>query len=72
MLWAWDDRATPVVKKALDDPAWRVREMAAKVAAKHQLGDLLGPLERVRDNDPNHRVAAAADRAIARIVAADT
>jgi hypothetical protein len=72
LLWAWDDRATPVVKKALDDPAWRVREMAAKVAAKHQLGDLLRPLERLRDNDPNQRVSAAAERAIARIVAANT
>lgn len=72
LLWAWDDRATPAVKKALDDPAWRVREMAAKVAAKHHLGDLLRPLERLRDNDPNHRVAAAAERAINRIVAADT
>jgi hypothetical protein len=72
LLWAWDDSATPVVKKALDDPAWRVREMAAKVAAKRQLGDLLRPLERLRDNDPNQRVSAAAERAIARIVAANT
>ena len=72
LLWAWDDRATSAVGRTLNDPAWRAREMAAKVAAKHRLGDLLEPLERVRDNDPNHRVAAAAERAIARIVAAST
>ena len=46
--------------------------MAAKVAAKHQVADLLRSLERLRDNDPHQRVAAAADRAIARIVAAAT
>jgi hypothetical protein len=27
--------------------------MAAKVAAKHHLGDLPRPLERLRNNDPN-------------------
>jgi len=70
LLWAWDDRATPVVEEAMTDPAWRVREMAAKVAAKHRLGDLLQPLERLRDHDPNHRVVAASERAIARIIAA--
>ena len=70
LLWAWDDRATPAVKEALNDPAWRVREMAVKVAAKHHLGDLLQPLERLRDDDPNRRVATASERAIARIVAA--
>jgi len=47
-----------------------VREMAAKVAAKHRLGDLIQPLERLRDHDPNHRVVAASERAIARIIAA--
>ena len=56
----------------MDDAAWRVREMAAKVAAKRQLGDLLQPLERLRDDDPNERVVAASERAIARISAADT
>lgn len=70
LLWAWDDRAAPAIEKALDDPAWRVREMAAKVAAKRQLGDLLPALERLRDNDSNHRVVAAAERAIVRITAA--
>lgn len=69
LLWAWDERALPAVAAALSDPAWRVREAAVKIAARHQLGDLLHPLEAVRDNDSNNRVASAADRAIARIVA---
>lgn len=70
LLWVWDHRAAPAIQKALDDPAWRVREMAAKIAAKRQLGDLLPALERLRDNDSNHRVVAAAERAIVRITAA--
>lgn len=67
LLWAWDDRALPVVEKALSDPAWRVREMAAKVAARHELDNLLQQLEQLL-GDPHRRVAAAAQRAIARIV----
>lgn len=72
LLWAWDERALPVVETALSDPAWRVREAAAKIAARHQLGGLLQPLEALRDGDLNHRVVSAADRAIARILAAST
>lgn len=67
LLWAWDDRALPVIEKALSDPAWRVREMATKVAARHDLDNLLQQLEQLRD-DPHRRVVAAAERAIARIV----
>ena len=72
LLWAWDERALPAVETALGDPAWRVREAAAKIAARHRLGGLLQALEALRDQDPNHRVASAADRAIACIVAAGT
>jgi hypothetical protein len=72
LLWAWDERALPVVEAGLSDPAWRVREAAAKIAARHQLGDLLHSLKVLRDNDSNHRVASTADRAIARIVTAST
>ena len=72
LLWVWDDRAQPAIEEAFADPAWRVRESAAKVAAKHRLGEMLPGLERLRDHDPNHRVIAAAERAIGRIVNADT
>jgi HEAT repeat protein len=67
LLWAWDDSAGPALEQALSDPAWRVREMAAKVAGRHRHGDLLQPLERLRD-DPHQRVRAAAERAVSRIV----
>ncbi len=70
LLWTWDDRALPAVETALGDPAWRVREMAAKVAARHHLGDLLEALDALRA-DPNLRVRAAAERAVTRIVSAE-
>mgnify|MGYP006137620203 CR=1 FL=1 len=41
LLWAWDDIALETVGAALDDDAWRVREMAVKVVARHRLEDLL-------------------------------
>lgn len=71
LLWAWDERATPAVIVALDDPVWRVREMAAKIAARHYLGDALPQLQALQD-DSASRVRAAADRAVTRIVAAGT
>jgi HEAT repeat protein len=68
LLWAWDPSATGALVEVLSDPAWRVREMAAKVAARHLLGDALPALERLRD-DPVPRVRVAAERAATRIVA---
>jgi hypothetical protein len=37
LLHAWDDRATAVIIQATADDAWRVREMAAKVIARHRV-----------------------------------
>jgi len=68
LLWAWDPSATPALIAAMSDPAWRVREMAAKVAARHLVGDALPTLQGLRD-DSVPRVRAAADRAATRIVA---
>jgi hypothetical protein len=51
------------------DEAWRVREMAAKVAARHLVGDCTEALVRLRDVGVP-RVRAAADRALRRIGAA--
>ena len=39
LLHAWDDRATAVIVQATADGAWRVREMAAKVIARHRVGE---------------------------------
>jgi hypothetical protein len=68
LLWAWDDVALPAVEAALDDDAWRVREMALKVVARHRLEDALPAVARLQD-DPVARVRAAASRALIRISA---
>lgn len=70
LLWAWEDTALPTVRAALLDEAWRVREMAAKVVARHVVGDLLTDVAELRD-DPVPRVRAAATRAVARITMAN-
>jgi hypothetical protein len=64
LLWAWDDEAAPAVQRALGDEAWRVREMAARVAARHLVGDAVPRLAELRD-DPVPRVRQAATRALA-------
>jgi HEAT repeat protein len=69
LLWAWDARATPQLRAAMSDEAWRVREMAAKVTARHGVGDALPEVLALRD-DPVPRVRAAAERAVARITQA--
>ena len=69
LLWAWHDSAVPAVRLALRDEAWRVREMAVKVVARHLVGDLLTEVAELRD-DPVARVRAAATRAVERITLA--
>ena len=69
LLWVWDDSATAAVVTGLGDPAWRVREMAAKVVAKHLVGDALAAVADLR-GDPVRRVRAAAARAVIRLTAA--
>ena len=63
LLWLWDDTATSAVVSALSDDAWRVREMAAKVAGRHQVDDALEPLLMLRQ-DPVSRVRTSASKAI--------
>jgi hypothetical protein len=69
LLWAWEDRATSTIVAALDDPEWRVREMAAKVVARHLVGDALPRVTALRA-DPVARVRAAAHRAVVALTAA--
>lgn len=66
LLWLWDDAAEPAVRGALGDPAWRVREMALKVLARHRLDGQLEEVLLLRA-DPVARVRAAADRAVVRL-----
>ena len=63
LLWAWDDVAVASVTAALGDHHWRVREMACKVIARHQVGDALPVVAELRD-DPIPRVRSAASRAV--------
>ena len=71
LLHAWDDRATAVIIQATTDDAWRVREMAAKVIARHRIGDALTAVAELR-NDQVPRVRAAAERAVAILTASGT
>jgi HEAT repeat protein len=66
LRWLWDDAASPSVRCALADPAWRVREMAAKVCARHRVADALEALLDLRD-DRSARVRDAASRAVVRL-----
>jgi pimeloyl-ACP methyl ester carboxylesterase len=79
LLHAWDDRVveadatadtvTAALIGAMGDHAWRVREMAAKVVARHRVGGALDAAAALRD-DPAARVRAAAARAVVVLTAA--
>jgi len=71
LLYAWDDRATAVIIQATVDDAWRVREMAAKVIARHRVADAFPAASQLR-TDPVHRVRAAAERAVVLLTASGT
>jgi hypothetical protein len=71
LLHAWDDRATSAIIQATTDDAWRVREMAAKVIARHRIGNALTAVAELRD-DQVPRVRAAADRAVVLLTASGT
>lgn len=66
LLWNWDDTALAAIMTACRDDAWRVREMALKVIARHRLGDATSLVADLQD-DPNSRVRAAAGCALARL-----
>ena len=69
LLHVWDDRAESAIVEATTDEHWRVREMAAKVVAAHQVGDALDAVAALRD-DLVPRGRAAADRAVRMVSAA--
>lgn len=59
LLYVWDDSAIDAVIDALQNPAWRVREMAARVVAARNIPateELLGLLT---DETPRVRIAGA-------------
>jgi len=69
LLYVWEDTAQAAVLTGLEDEAWRVREMAARVSARRQLGEALTAIAGLRD-DPVARVRAAAARALTILTAA--
>jgi HEAT repeat len=72
LLYAWDDDAAGLrdaLLAALSDESWRVREMAAKVVARREIGEGLTAVAGLQQ-DPVPRVRAAAARATAILTAA--
>ena len=66
LLYVWSEAAAPTIVQALGDSAWRVREMAAKVARRRELGDAADSLRQCL-GDAVPRVRAAAARALGRV-----
>jgi HEAT repeats len=71
LLWAWDPVALPAIVAALEDEHWRVREMAAKVVARHLVGDAFDAVSELSD-DPVPRVVEAAARAVRVLIASNS
>jgi HEAT repeat protein len=69
LLWCWDPSAAEAVRAALGDDVWRVREMAARVVARHLVDSAFATVADLHD-DPVPRVRAAAHRALVRLSAA--
>jgi hypothetical protein len=70
LFWAYDDVAEDALISALNDEHWRVREMACKVAGRHDVSGAFNAVS-LRREDEVSRVSAAADRALSRLVRAD-
>jgi len=51
LLWIWADEASPEIRQALRDPAWRAREMALKVVARHHVDELLDEVTELKNDD---------------------
>jgi hypothetical protein len=66
LIYAWNDSATPVVISGASDESWRVREMSARVVARHQVSDAVEEMVVLRD-DEVPRVREAAERALTRL-----
>jgi HEAT repeat protein len=63
LLWTWEDSALTALLQATRDEHWRVRELAAKIVARHGITAALPAIEALVD-DEVPRVCAAAQRAL--------
>lgn len=59
LLHVWRDSAAPSILDATTNPAWRVREMSARVIAAHSLAATSELTELLTDDVPRVRIAAA-------------
>ncbi len=59
LLYVWDETAESVIIGTLSNPAWRVREMGARVAAARELPAASELAELLSDRVPRVRAAAA-------------
>jgi len=66
LLYAWHGSARAAVRSALTDEAWRVREMAVRVAAERGLSEERTLVESLCHDD-SARVRAAAKKALGRL-----
>ena len=63
LMYVWRPAAEEAVLAGLHDPAWRVREMCAKVARRHAIAAAEPVLSHLLD-DPVLRVRVAAEAAL--------
>jgi hypothetical protein len=66
LLHVWDDSATDAIITATEHEHWRVREMSAKVIARHRVRPAIDAVVALMD-DENARVRTAARRAFAAV-----
>ena len=66
LLWSYDPRAEDAVRAGFADDSWRVREMAAKVVARHLVGPAISEVA-AGCHDPVPRVRSASERALIRL-----
>lgn len=67
LLHEWDPAATAAVGVGLNNAQWRVREMCAKVVARHEVADCADVCARLASGDSVPRVRIAALRALAAV-----
>jgi hypothetical protein len=67
LLHQWDPAAAGAVCAGLDDAHWRLREMCAKVTARHEVADAADACARLASADSVPRVRVAALRALATV-----
>lgn len=66
LLYVWDEAVVPEVVRALGHEHWRLREMAAKVVAKREVGAAADAVRALLD-DEDEAVRKRAEQSLARM-----